>query len=96
MKRKDLINGDILVVDYRDIGRPVVYYVVMGNVAVSFKGDVNCGKKPSGWYDEMDKDIDLPYHTIAVYRAKWVADTFNGDFDNKEIYECLWRKGDEQ
>lgn len=96
MKRTDLRNGDILVVDYRPIGRPVVYYVVMGDVAVSFKGDVNCGSRPMGWYDKMDKDIDLPDETIAVYRPKHITNTFNGDFDNEGIYECLWRKEDEE
>lgn len=91
MKFTELKDGDILEADYGWLGRPAVYYVVVGNVAVSFKGDVNGGDRPMGWYQ---KEGGLPMETTAVYRAKHVTNTFNGDFDNEEIYDCLWRKGE--
>ena len=89
MKTSELRTGDILRVDYSDFGRPVVYYVVMNGIAVSFRGDVNCGNRPSGWLDL--KTIDICEYCDAVYRAKHCGDIFNGDFDNERIYDCIWR-----
>lgn len=86
----ELKDRDILICDYGWIGRPVVCYVVIGNVAVSFKGDVNCGSRPQGWYQVNDDE--LPMECVAIYRAKWCTDTFNGDFENEEIYDCIYRK----
>jgi hypothetical protein len=92
MKRTELKNCDIVVCDYRMLGRPVVYYVVMGEVMVSFKGDVNCGKRPQGWY-QVNED-ELPMDCVKVYRPKHITNTFNGDFENTDIYECIYSKGE--
>ena len=97
MKRNELRVGDIVVCDYSWLGRPTVYYVVLGettigNIMVSFDGDVNCGDRPSGWYPINDNN--LPSECIRVYRPTWIGNTFNGDFDNEEHYECLYRKDD--
>lgn len=97
MKRNELKRGDILVVDHSDVlgWRPTCYYVVMGDIAVCFKGDVNFGNRPMGWLDRIDEDDDLPMGAIAVYRPTHITYTFNGDFENPKYYTCVWRAEDE-
>jgi hypothetical protein len=90
MKRNELQVGDIVICDYSWLGRPMVYYVVLGQVMVSFKGDVNCGNRPAGWCEINDDQ--LPFETVKVYRPKWFGDTFNGDFENESLYECIYSK----
>lgn len=92
MKRTELRTGDIVVCDYSWLGRPIVHYVVMGEIMVSFNGDVNGGERPQGWYP-VDGN-DLPSDVVSVYRPKHITNTFNGDFNNKSIYECIYNKGE--
>ena len=101
MKNSDLKTGDIIVVDHSwcptgviDSTRPIVSYVVMENyngckVAVAFNGDCNCGSRPMGWYNL--ESPDLPLDTIGVFRAKHLTHTFNGDYNNSDIYECIYK-----
>lgn len=101
MTRKDLLAGDILVADYSYIPtgvagqeRGLVYYIVLvlnnGNkIAAAFQGDANCGNRPSGWYD-LNDDYEIPYDVVAIYRPKTYYGVFNGDFDNKDLYEKLY------
>ena len=92
MKKSELRNCDIVVCDYSWLGRPTVYYVVIGDVMVSFNGDVNCGDRPMGWYEVNDDE--LPMDCVKVYRPKHITNTFNGDFENEDIYECIYEKVD--
>jgi hypothetical protein len=94
MKLGELKNFDIVVVETRWLGRPTVYYVVIGDKMVSCKGDVNGtgDSRPAGWYDRTNLEDDLPYGTIKVYRPKWFGDTFNGDFENESLYDCIYSR----
>lgn len=94
MKRTDLRNCDIVVCDYTWMGRPVVYYVVIGEIMVSFNGDVNCGDRPQGFY--FINDDELPMECVKVYRPKHFTNTFNADFENEDVYECIYSNEEEE
>ena len=86
-----LRDCDIVVCDYTGIGRPVVKYVVIGDKMISFSGDVNMGSRPRGW---MEVGTELPMDCVRVYRPKHISNTFNGDFENSDLYECIYFKVD--
>lgn len=102
IKIKDLKAGMILLVDYSGIPtgvedevRPMVAYIVMelpeaGKVAIAFNGNCNCERYPSGWYDLNIGDDYLSDNVVAVYKPRWFGNTFRGDFDNEEEYECIY------
>lgn len=86
-----LQDCDIVVCDNSQIGRPTVYYVVIGDKMVSFKGDVNNGPNPRGWM-EFNSQRELPYECVRVYRPKHISNTFNGTFGDERIYDCIYSK----
>ena len=87
----ELRDCDIVVCDNSWIGRPTVYYVVIGDKMVSFKGDVNNGPCPKGWM-ELNSKRELPIDCVRVYRPKHICNTFNGNFEDTNIYECIYQK----
>lgn len=107
-KIKDLKAFDIIVCDYSPMGRSSdVRYVVVFNddgekVAVSFKSNCNDGIKPEGWYRLYDFDSsddrvmwnigDLDIYVTAVYRPLHFTHTFNGELNNEEYYQQIWKR----
>ena len=84
-----LQDCDIVVCDYSILGRGVVYYVVIGDKMVSFDGDVNGGSRPRG-YNTVEEE--LPAACVRVYRPKYVTDTFNGSYEDKRFYKCIYSR----
>jgi hypothetical protein len=84
-----LRDCDIVVCDSSWLGRGVVYYVVIGDKMVSFDGDVNMGSRPRGY---QCVGSELPMDCVRVYRPKHISNTFNGDFENPDLYDCIYSK----
>ena len=84
-----LKDCDIVICDYTFCGRPVVYYVVIGDKMISFSGDVNMGSSPRGYHTI---ESELPMECVRVYRPKHVTDTFNGNFGDERFYECIYAR----
>lgn len=84
-----LKDCDIVVCDSSWLGRGVVYYVVIGDKMVSFDGDVNMGSRPRGW---MEVGTELPMDCVRVYRPKHISNTFNGNFGDDRLYDCIYSK----
>ncbi len=84
-----LRDCDIVVCDYSSYGRPIVYYVVIGDKMISFDGDVNCGSRPRGYHTV---ESELPMDCVRVYRPKHISNTFNGNFGDDRLYDCIYSK----
>ncbi len=84
-----LQDCDIVICDNSQIGRPTVYYVVIGDKMVSFDGDVNMGSRPRGY---QCVGSELPMGCVRVYRPKHISNTFNGSYGDERIYDCIYSK----
>lgn len=101
LKRDDLRVGDIVVVETAWLGRPTVHYIMTElngqRILCAFHGDVNCGERPSGWYEAKG---ELPSGTILVARPTHPYNVFSREYFKKDSwndnpwFEILYKRDD--